>query len=88
MPIRYDITGPVVVITMDRPEAMNALDPEHNAALAAAFARYEADDSLRAAVLIGAGPVSFSAGADLRRGPGRAIAALGDRRHHRRPGNR
>jgi enoyl-CoA hydratase/carnithine racemase len=67
MPIRYDITGPVVVITMDRPEAMNALDPEHNAALAAAFARYEADDSLRAAVLIGAGPVSFSAGADLRR---------------------
>jgi enoyl-CoA hydratase/carnithine racemase len=67
MPIRYDVTGPVVVITIDRPEAMNALDPEHNDALADAFARYEADDSLRATVLTGAGPVSFSAGADLRR---------------------
>jgi enoyl-CoA hydratase/carnithine racemase len=67
VPIRYEVAGPVVVITMDRPEAMNALDPEHNAALADAFSRYEADDSLLAAVLTGAGPASFSAGADLRR---------------------
>ena len=59
----YPDTSPLV----NRPEAMNALDPEHNDALADAFARYEADDSLRAAVLTGAGPVSFSAGADLRR---------------------
>lgn len=67
MPIRYDVTGAVVVITIDRPEAMNALDPEHNDALAAAFARYEEDDSLRAAVLTGAGGKAFSAGADLKR---------------------
>ena len=66
MPIRYEVSGAVVVITIDRPEAMNALDPQHNADLAAAFARYEQDDSLRAAVLTGAGEKSFSAGADLR----------------------
>lgn len=67
MPIRYEVAGSVVVVTIDRPEAMNALDPEHNDALADAFARYEADDSLRAAVLTGAGDKAFSAGADLMR---------------------
>jgi enoyl-CoA hydratase/carnithine racemase len=67
MPIRYNVAGAVVVITIDRPEAMNALDPDHNDALADAFARYEEDDSLRAAVLTGAGGKAFSAGADLRR---------------------
>lgn len=67
MSIRFDVSGPVVVITIDRPEAMNALDPAHNDALADAFARYEADDGLRAAVLTGAGDKAFSAGADLRR---------------------
>jgi enoyl-CoA hydratase/carnithine racemase len=67
MPIRYDMAGPVVVITIDRPEAMNALDQDHNDALAEAFGRYETDDSLRAAVLTGAGDQAFSAGADLKR---------------------
>lgn len=67
MPIRYEVSGAVVVITIDRPEAMNSLDPEHNQALANAFERYERDSSLRAAVLTGAGDKAFSAGADLRR---------------------
>jgi enoyl-CoA hydratase/carnithine racemase len=44
MPIRYEVSDAVVVITIDRPQAMNALDPQHNADLAAAFARYEQDD--------------------------------------------
>ncbi|MGO8958714.1 MAG: enoyl-CoA hydratase/isomerase family protein [Streptosporangiaceae bacterium] len=67
MTIRYDVIGQIVVITIDRPEAMNALDAEHNEALAEAFMRYEADETLRAAVLTGAGDKAFSAGADLRR---------------------
>jgi enoyl-CoA hydratase/carnithine racemase len=67
MAIRYDVSDHVVVITIDRPEAMNALDPEHNDALADAFGRYEADQRLRAAVLTGAGTQAFSAGADLKR---------------------
>lgn len=67
MAIRYDLHDAVVVITIDRPEAMNSLDPEHNAALAEAYRRFQADDSLRCAVLTGAGPKAFSAGADLKR---------------------
>jgi enoyl-CoA hydratase/carnithine racemase len=66
MAIRFEPDGHVVLITIDRVEAHNCLDPEHNDALAAAFAAYEKDDSLRCAVLTGAGPKSFSAGADLK----------------------
>ncbi|HEX3827121.1 MAG TPA: enoyl-CoA hydratase-related protein [Sporichthyaceae bacterium] len=66
MPIRYEPDGHVVLITIDRPEAHNCLDPEHNDALAGAFAAYEKDPELRVAVLTGAGPKSFCAGADLK----------------------
>lgn len=66
MPIRYEPDGHVVLITIDRPQFHNCLDPEHNDALAAAFADYEKDPGLRCAVLTGAGEKSFSAGADLR----------------------
>lgn len=67
MPIRYEVSDAVAIITIDRPEVMNALDPEHNEALTAAFERYEREDSIRAAVLTGAGTTAFSAGADLRK---------------------
>jgi enoyl-CoA hydratase/carnithine racemase len=67
MSIRYEVSGAVAVITIDRPEVMNAVDPEHNEALAAAFERYEGDESVRAAVLTGTGNAAFSAGADLRK---------------------
>lgn len=67
MPIRYEVSDAVAIITIDRPEVMNALDPEHNEALTAAFERYEREDSIRAAVLTGAGATAFSAGADLRK---------------------
>jgi len=55
MSIRFEPDGHVVLITIDRQDARNALDPEHNAALGAAVQRFEADDDLRAAVLTGAG---------------------------------
>jgi enoyl-CoA hydratase/carnithine racemase len=67
MPIRYQVSGTVAIITIDRPEAMNALDPEHNQALAEAFDRYESDEHVQVAVLTGAGNAAFSAGADLRK---------------------
>jgi enoyl-CoA hydratase/carnithine racemase len=57
----------VVIITIDRPEAMNALDPAHNRALSDAFERFGREDSARVAVLTGAGNAAFSAGADLRK---------------------
>jgi enoyl-CoA hydratase/carnithine racemase len=57
----------VAVLTIDRPEARNALDPEHQEALGAAVAAFEAADEQLVAVLTGAGETTFSAGADLRR---------------------
>ncbi|GLZ56357.1 enoyl-CoA hydratase/isomerase family protein [Actinomycetospora sp. NBRC 106378] len=70
MPIRVEADPEddrVVVITIDRPEARNALDPEHQRDLGAAVADFEADDARLVAVLTGAGDTTFSAGADLKK---------------------
>ncbi|MEX2291559.1 MAG: enoyl-CoA hydratase-related protein [Mycobacteriales bacterium] len=67
MAITYVVDDAVVVITIERPEAMNSLDPEHNDALGEAYRRFQDDDALRCAVLTGAGDAAFSAGADLKR---------------------
>jgi enoyl-CoA hydratase/carnithine racemase len=67
VPIRYELSAAVAIITIDRPEAMNALDPAHNEALTKAFERFGREDSARVAVLTGAGNAAFSAGADLRK---------------------
>ncbi|MDJ0105256.1 enoyl-CoA hydratase-related protein [Rhodococcus erythropolis] len=66
MSIDIDRIDHVAVITINRPEARNALDPVHNAALGTAVADFEADPNLYVAVLTGAGNVAFSAGADLK----------------------
>ncbi|MBS1889168.1 MAG: crotonase/enoyl-CoA hydratase family protein [Actinobacteria bacterium] len=55
----------VAVITIDRPEARNAISPEVTAALEAAVDRVEEDEGLRVAVLTATPPV-FCAGADLK----------------------
>jgi enoyl-CoA hydratase len=56
--------GPVLTIVMNRPERRNAVDGPMAAELLRAFEDFEADDSLRVAVLWGAGG-HFCAGADL-----------------------
>jgi enoyl-CoA hydratase/carnithine racemase len=66
MPIRTDIRDHVLLVTLDRPEAMNALDPAMSDALEQVWRDYEANDGLRVAVLTGAGAKAFSAGADLK----------------------
>jgi enoyl-CoA hydratase len=57
--------GPVTIVTIDRPEVRNAVDGPTAAALAAAFAAFDADDNASVAVLTGAGG-TFCAGADLK----------------------
>lgn len=57
--------GPVGILTIDRPEAMNTISPEVERALHAALDRAVADDSVRAIVLTGAGDRAFSAGYDI-----------------------
>ena len=62
--VTTEVKGAVEVITIDRPQALNALNPEVLADLKAAF---EAADlkSIRCIVLTGAGEKSFVAGADI-----------------------
>jgi enoyl-CoA hydratase len=57
--------GSVLTVTIDRPEARNAVDGPTAAALADAFRAFDADDDLSVAILTGAGGV-FCAGADLK----------------------
>ena len=54
-----------LVLTIDRPERRNALNAEVIAALQDALHRAEADRTIRAVVLTGAGDEAFCAGADL-----------------------
>jgi 2-(1,2-epoxy-1,2-dihydrophenyl)acetyl-CoA isomerase len=57
--------GPVATLTLNRPDALNALDPAMVDALVARTAEVAADDTLRVVVLRGAGR-HFMAGGDIR----------------------
>jgi enoyl-CoA hydratase len=74
--------GPVAIVTINRPGAMNALSRAVRTGLAAAFRALEADDDVRAIVLTGAGTRAFTAGLDLKElgseGLGAANAASPD----------
>jgi len=56
----------VTLVTLNRPEALNALSSAVLEDLIAAFAAFEADDSQRCALVTGAGAKAFAAGADIR----------------------
>jgi enoyl-CoA hydratase/carnithine racemase len=55
----------VAVLTLNRPDKLNALDYALIDALAAALEELEADPAVRAVILTGAGDRAFSAGADI-----------------------
>lgn len=63
--VRYEATGGVATITLDRPSTLNALTPDVMGDLLAALRRIEADESVRVCVLTGEGR-GFCSGADLR----------------------
>jgi enoyl-CoA hydratase len=73
--IDYEQRGRVAVLTINRPEARNAVNGEVASGLEAAIDRFEEDPDTWVAVLTGAGPV-FSAGADLKAIASGAAAAL------------
>lgn len=56
----------IAVITLNRPEARNALGKDIRAGLFAAWDRFERDPALRVAILTGAGDKAFCAGGDLK----------------------
>jgi len=66
------------IVTVDRPEALNALDLDHLEALRDRLAELAADDEARVVVLTGAGEKAFVAGADIRYMQG--LDVLGARR--------
>ena len=62
--IRVDADGPIRVVTLNRPDRLNATNHVLHAGLAALFPQLDADDEARVAVLTGAGR-AFSAGGDF-----------------------
>jgi len=67
MPLLYEIREGVAIITLNRPEAMNSIDPETRAELRQAWQRAAEDDAVRCVVLTGAGEKAFCTGSDLKK---------------------
>ena len=62
--ILYEVDDGVAVVTLNRPEKLNAMTAQMGAELANAMAEADGDDAVRAVVMTGAGR-GFCAGADL-----------------------
>jgi len=67
MAVRFRTHGQIAWITLDRPEALNAIDPESHAALVASWERFRDREDLRVAVLTGVGAKAFCSGVDIHR---------------------
>ncbi len=63
---QVDRDGPVTIVTINRPSAMNALSGPAHRELAQVFDAFEADDTQWVAIVTGAGERAFCAGADLK----------------------
>ena len=63
--IEVSIDGPVLTVTLSRPDRLNALTPEMHFALNRAFDRFDVDDRLRIAILMAHGR-AFCVGSDLK----------------------
>src|SRR5262245_12935873 len=65
--VLYEKSGGVAVVTMNRPEFRNAINPEMLCLLADAWQDINDDPEVRVGILTGAGDKAFCAGADLDR---------------------
>lgn len=68
MTIALQVTDQVAWVTIDRPEVLNAVDAAMHVELEDTWRRIEADASVRAVVITGAGDRAFCVGSDLRGG--------------------
>lgn len=67
MPLLYEVREGVAIVTLNRPEAMNSIDPETRIELREAWQRAAQDDAVRCVVLTGAGEKAFCTGSDLKK---------------------
>jgi enoyl-CoA hydratase len=67
--------GAVTLITLNRPQALNALNTQVLAELIDAFGKFDADDSQRCAVLTGS-EKAFAAGADIKEMSSQTFASM------------
>ncbi|MBH0121598.1 enoyl-CoA hydratase/isomerase family protein [Rhodococcus sp. CX] len=67
MPVRQDLCGKVLVITLDREKKRNAIDPEMAVGISAALDRLDDDEDIWVGVITGGDSV-FCAGSDLKDG--------------------
>ena len=63
MSVRRELDGAILVVTIDRPQARNALSLDMSRSLAEAWTELRDDPAIRVAVLTGAGEAAFCAGA-------------------------
>lgn len=63
--VRFEKNGHIAIVTLNRPEARNAISPEVMVRLDEAWKTVSEDDEIRVAILTGEGEKAFSAGADL-----------------------
>jgi E-phenylitaconyl-CoA hydratase len=66
MSIDVEIEGHIAIITINRPDRLNAMDAEHYHGLSQAWMRVRDDPELRVAVVTGGGDRAFTVGADIK----------------------
>lgn len=69
MPVDFEVKHHVAYITLNRPEAMNSLDPDATQRLDGIWSEVRTNQDIRVAVLTGAGPKSFCTGTDMKAAP-------------------
>lgn len=67
MPLEYTKEGKLAIFTLNRPEALNAIDPDTLKELNAALCAFRDDDSVWTGIITGAGQKAFCAGADIKK---------------------
>jgi enoyl-CoA hydratase/carnithine racemase len=67
MPLLFEVRDRVAYLTFNRPEAMNAMDPETYKQLSDAWIEVRDNPDIWCAIITGAGDRAFTAGADLKK---------------------
>ena len=67
MPIDFSVAERIATVVINRPEAMNSIDPETRGQMYQAWARIRDDKEIHVAVITGAGDKAFCTGADLKK---------------------